>query len=153
LHQALGLKVSDELPLCRVLHRELHGNELKWWENMKIDAMAAATRLWDKRATDSVGHHSYCPASLFRKKNLGSFCQNGQCSTSSASPAMHRKQMRHWSLILMLIWPVRFPFNNSRRFPGGLRRSSSVAAASLCQQLAENALRLLPTSAMLPISP
>jgi hypothetical protein len=49
-------------------------------------AMAAATRLWDKRATNSVGHHSYCPASLFRKKNLGSFCQNGQCSTSLASP-------------------------------------------------------------------
>jgi hypothetical protein len=29
MRQALGLKVSDELPICRVLHRELHGNELK----------------------------------------------------------------------------------------------------------------------------
>ena len=34
----------------------------------------------------------------------------------------HRKQMRHWSLILILIWPARFPFNNSRRFPVGFPR-------------------------------
>jgi hypothetical protein len=58
------------------LHRELHGIELEWWETMKIDAITAATRLWDKSATDWVGRHSYCLASLFRKKNLGSFCQN-----------------------------------------------------------------------------
>jgi hypothetical protein len=48
--RALGRKVSDEftVPLCRSHHRELHrnGNELKWWENINIDAMAAAERLW-----------------------------------------------------------------------------------------------------------
>ena len=50
-------------------------------------------------------------------------------------PASHRKQMRHWSLILILVWPARFPFNNSGRFPGGLRRSSIVAAASSWRSL------------------
>jgi hypothetical protein len=48
--RALGRKVSDEftVPLCRAHHRELHrhGDELKWWDNIKIDAMAAAGRLW-----------------------------------------------------------------------------------------------------------
>jgi hypothetical protein len=48
--RALGRKVSDEftVPLCRAHHSELHrqDNELKWWENIKIDALAAAERLW-----------------------------------------------------------------------------------------------------------
>ena len=48
--RALGRKVSDEftVPLCRAHHREIHrqGNELKWWENIKVDALAAAERLW-----------------------------------------------------------------------------------------------------------
>jgi hypothetical protein len=48
--RALGRKVSDEftVPLCRAHHREIHrqGNELKWWENIKIDPLAAAERFW-----------------------------------------------------------------------------------------------------------
>jgi hypothetical protein len=50
--RALGLKVSDEftVPLCRGHHRQLHqaGNEVAWWENLKIDAMPIAKGLWEK---------------------------------------------------------------------------------------------------------
>jgi hypothetical protein len=42
--RALGLKVSDELtvPLCRGHHRQLHqaGNEVAWWDDLDIDALA-----------------------------------------------------------------------------------------------------------------
>ena len=41
--RALGLKVSDEftVPLCRGHHQQLHqaGNEVAWWENLKINAL------------------------------------------------------------------------------------------------------------------
>ena len=41
--RALGVKVSDEftVPLCRGHHRQLHqaGNEIAWWEGLKIDAL------------------------------------------------------------------------------------------------------------------
>ena len=51
--RALGLKVSDEftVPLCRGHHRQLHqaGNEVGWWENLKIDAIGIAKDLWSKR--------------------------------------------------------------------------------------------------------
>jgi hypothetical protein len=48
--RALGRKVSDEftVPLCRDHHRELHrqGAELAWWQNIKIDPLPVAKRLW-----------------------------------------------------------------------------------------------------------
>jgi hypothetical protein len=48
--RALGRKVSDEftVPLCRVHHRDLHsvGDEVKWWEKVKIDPLSAAHGLW-----------------------------------------------------------------------------------------------------------
>jgi len=48
--RALGRKVSDEftVPLCRIHHRELHlrADETAWWGEHKIDALAAAQRLW-----------------------------------------------------------------------------------------------------------
>jgi hypothetical protein len=36
------------VPLCRGHHRQLHqaGNELRWWENLHIDALAIAKDLW-----------------------------------------------------------------------------------------------------------
>jgi hypothetical protein len=41
--------VSDEFTftLCRAHLREIHlqGNEQKWWDNIKIDALAASDRL------------------------------------------------------------------------------------------------------------
>jgi len=50
--RALGLKVSDEftVPLCRGHHRELHqaGNEVAWWETLKIDASRTARQLWEQ---------------------------------------------------------------------------------------------------------
>ena len=48
--RGIGLKVSDEftVPLCRGHHRQLHqaGNEVGWWENLKIDATGIAKDLW-----------------------------------------------------------------------------------------------------------
>jgi DNA recombination protein Rad52 len=48
--RGIGLKVSDEftVPLCRGHHRQLHqaGNEVSWWENLHIDALAIAKDLW-----------------------------------------------------------------------------------------------------------
>ena len=50
--RALGLKVSDEftVPLCRGHHRQLHqaGNEVAWWENLKINALEIAKGLWEQ---------------------------------------------------------------------------------------------------------
>jgi len=47
---AMGRKVSDEftVPLCRLHHRELHlrADETTWWEEYKIDSLAAAQLLW-----------------------------------------------------------------------------------------------------------
>jgi hypothetical protein len=59
--RALGLKVSDEftVPLCRGHHRQLHqaGNEVAWWEGLRINALEIAKGLWDqthpKSATES----------------------------------------------------------------------------------------------------
>jgi hypothetical protein len=49
---ALGRKVSDEftVPLCRSHHRALHrsGSEYLWWENVGIDPLKAARKLWRK---------------------------------------------------------------------------------------------------------
>jgi hypothetical protein len=48
----LGLKVSDEFtaPLCRGHHRQLHqaGNEVAWWEGLKINALPIAKGLWEQ---------------------------------------------------------------------------------------------------------
>ncbi len=48
--RALGRKVSDEftVPLCRGHHRGLHaaGNEPAWWNDLGIDPMPIAQRLW-----------------------------------------------------------------------------------------------------------
>ena len=44
--RAIGMKVSDEftVPLCRGHHRQLHqaGNEVAWWEDLKINALEIA---------------------------------------------------------------------------------------------------------------
>jgi hypothetical protein len=48
--RAMGRKVSDEftVPLCRTHHRELHqrGEELLWWQQLNVDPMPIARRLW-----------------------------------------------------------------------------------------------------------
>ena len=50
--RAIGIKVSDEftVPLCRGHHRQLHqaGNEVAWWEDLKIDALEIARALWEQ---------------------------------------------------------------------------------------------------------
>jgi ERF superfamily len=48
--RAMSRKASDEftVPLCRVHHREIHrrGNEETWWEEVKINPLEVAQRLW-----------------------------------------------------------------------------------------------------------
>ena len=55
--RAIGLKVSDEftVPLCRGHHRQLHqaGNELAWWETLKINALEAAKQFWEQTHSSS----------------------------------------------------------------------------------------------------
>lgn len=50
--RALGVKVSDEftVPLCRGHHRQLHqaGNEVAWWDKLKVDAQQTARQLWEQ---------------------------------------------------------------------------------------------------------
>ena len=56
--RAIGLKVSDEftVPLCRGHHRELHqaGNEVAWWQTLKINALETAKHLWEQTHPSSV---------------------------------------------------------------------------------------------------
>jgi hypothetical protein len=56
--RAIGLKVSDEftVPLCRGHHRQLHqaGNEVVWWENLKIKPLPIARGLWEQTHPKSV---------------------------------------------------------------------------------------------------
>jgi hypothetical protein len=48
--RALGRKASDEfaVPLCRTHHRAVHrvGNEARWWNEVGIDPMKMAQKLW-----------------------------------------------------------------------------------------------------------
>jgi hypothetical protein len=50
--RAIGFKVSDEftVPLCRGHHRQLHqaGNEVVWWEKLKIKPLEIAKGLWEQ---------------------------------------------------------------------------------------------------------
>jgi hypothetical protein len=50
--RAFGHKVSDEftVPLCRGHHREVHrcGNEVVWWQKLRIDPNVCARTLWLK---------------------------------------------------------------------------------------------------------
>ena len=38
------------MPLCRGHHRQLHqaGNEINWWNTLKIDALPVARQLWEQ---------------------------------------------------------------------------------------------------------
>jgi hypothetical protein len=51
--RALGRRVSDEftVPLCRIHHHELHrqADEAAWWDQVKIDPLPVALRLWQQR--------------------------------------------------------------------------------------------------------
>jgi hypothetical protein len=57
--RTLGRKVSDEflVPLCRTHHREVHraSDEVDWWKQAGIDALASAEKLW--RDTHPLPEH------------------------------------------------------------------------------------------------
>lgn len=63
--RAIGLKVSDEftVPLCRGHHRQLHqaGNEVTWWEGLKINALEIAKGLWGQTHPKSAPADSLIP--------------------------------------------------------------------------------------------
>ena len=56
--RALGRKVSDEftVPLCRTHHRELHqrGDERTWWQQLNVDPMPIAQRLWHRTRSNGT---------------------------------------------------------------------------------------------------
>jgi hypothetical protein len=56
--RAIGLKVSDEftVPLCRGHHRQLHqaGNEVTWWQDLKIEPLKIARQLWEQTHPQSA---------------------------------------------------------------------------------------------------
>ena len=63
--RAMGMKVSDEftIPLCRGHHRQLHqiGNEVAWWENLKINALEVAKGLWEQTHPKSAAKDTHQP--------------------------------------------------------------------------------------------
>jgi hypothetical protein len=71
--RALALKVSDEftVPLCRGHHRQLHqaGNEVNWWENLKINALPVAKELWEQTHPKSATADTVTMASPSDKTN------------------------------------------------------------------------------------
>jgi hypothetical protein len=54
--RALGRRVSDEfvVPLCRIHHREVHRSrdERAWWEQLGIDPLPVARKLWSATRLD-----------------------------------------------------------------------------------------------------
>jgi len=58
----MGRKVSDEftVPLCRLHHRELHqyGDERIWWQQLSLDPMPMAQRLWLRTRSDDTAPRS-----------------------------------------------------------------------------------------------
>ena len=69
--RALGLKVSDEftVPLCRGHHRQLHqaGNEVAWWESLKINALPIAKGLWEQTRPKSAAAEPQQPNEIAAK--------------------------------------------------------------------------------------
>jgi ERF superfamily len=74
--RALGRRVSDEftVPLCRLHHRELHGqgDERAWWAKAGIDPMPIALRFWQQSrgvhspaTADQTAQHWKPDASMF----------------------------------------------------------------------------------------
>ena len=64
--RALGMKVSDEftVPLCRGHHRQLHqaGNEITWWEGLKINPLEIAKELWEQTHPKTAAVDPLAPA-------------------------------------------------------------------------------------------
>ncbi|WMT72979.1 ERF family protein [Bradyrhizobium sp. Ash2021] len=60
--RAMGRKVSDEftVPLCRLHHHELHryGDERMWWQQLSLDPMSMAQRLWLRTRSDGTAPRS-----------------------------------------------------------------------------------------------
>ena len=69
--RALGLKVSDEftVPLCRGHHQQLHqaGNEVTWWQTLKIDALPIARELWEQTHPKSAAEDARPPDEIAAK--------------------------------------------------------------------------------------
>jgi hypothetical protein len=97
---ALGRKVSDEytVPLCRSHHRALHrsGSEYLWWENVGIDPLKAARKLWKKtrmhrepRAADrKAGSRAVKSHTVVTQPTAGAVAPrpiHGQSATSEAA--------------------------------------------------------------------
>jgi hypothetical protein len=85
--QSLGRKVSDEftVPLCRTHHRDLHrsGSEYLWWENVGIDPLKVARKLWRKTRLNGSAEP---PARQLRSRGSGAQEHAGHTSNAAVSP-------------------------------------------------------------------
>jgi hypothetical protein len=65
--------VSDEftVPLCRGHHRQLHqaGNEVAWWEGLKINASPVARQLWEQTHPNEQIQATHADANETMTKN------------------------------------------------------------------------------------
>ena len=104
--RALGVKVSDEftVPLCRGHHRQLHqaGNEVAWWEELKIDALRVARQLWEQThpnegqvLSDGSAIRSRGPKRMTTEKQIAANRENAKKSTGPRTLDGKRKSRRN----------------------------------------------------------
>ena len=93
--RALGLKVSDEftVPLCRGHHRQLHqaGNEVGWWQRVKIDPLHSARQFWQQthpnegQVSPTVEETEIAgPRSMTTEKQIAANRENAKKSTRTS---------------------------------------------------------------------
>jgi len=53
---ASRLVMNLQVPLCRGHHRQLHqaGNEVAWWDKVKIDALRLTWQFWEQTHPNEV---------------------------------------------------------------------------------------------------
>jgi hypothetical protein len=96
--RALGRKVSDEyaVPLCRSDHRDLHrsGDEVVWWNNVRIDPLAVALKLWSETHPVTVPLQRVRVMEPSVKATAAAIQENGADRPSSGADRDRRPRLR-----------------------------------------------------------
>jgi hypothetical protein len=91
--RALGRKASDEfvVPLCRIHYRLVHrvGNEAAWWQDVGIDPIAVARKLWKNTRVDEGRRPDLAPQTVASEMKPSASREQGvpPPDAGSASPA------------------------------------------------------------------
>ena len=100
--RALGRKASDEfaVPLCRIHHRLVHrvGNEGAWWQEVGIDPIKAAGKLWKRTRLDHPKPNS-------AKGPIGS--DEGEAPGRTPEPGRGEPAIRHIGIAMLIDPSVR----------------------------------------------